>query len=123
MICNKPHDAVDTGLQRAAGVTTKHVNVKGLQEVHKSSVDLGQEPDSEDDRKAEDEEIDEVSKYLEIGRRQPRVTAIQTEACKVLVHSRVDDKENDAADNEVDWSGEDGDGVITVSWRAGVWLD
>ena len=49
--------------------------------------------------------------------------AVQTEAREVGLYSGVKDEEDSAADDEVDWPGEDSDGVVSVSGRTGVRLD
>ena len=65
-IRDQPDKTVDAGLQRTAGVASKHMDVESLQEVHQGCVHLRQETDGEDEREGQDESVHEISAYLEI---------------------------------------------------------
>ena len=93
------------------------MNVNGLQNIHESRVDLWQQADCEDDGKCKNESDDEVSANFEITDSEPGTLTVQLEARHLLADGRVEDEDQGAAEDEVDGSGEDRDGIEAVCGR------
>ena len=99
------------------------MDINGLEDVHSSCVDLGQETHCEDDGKDEDETDDEVSADFEIVNSEPNAISIDLEASDLNVYRRVENENDNTADNEIYGTGKNSDGIKAVSGRAGIWLD
>ena len=99
------------------------MDIDCLQEIHEGGVHLGQESYGEDERKGEDESEDEVSADVEIRGGQPGGVTVQTEARELTLPGLIQAEKDETGEDEVHRPREDGDGVVTVGRRAGVWLD
>ena len=115
-------DAVEAGLQAAAGVAPKHVDVELLQQVHGGRVDLGKEAQREDQGEGEDDGVDHVPGHQELAGGEPH-PAVELYACTSLPGGRLQRQRRPAAQAEVDGPREHGGGVEAVCGRAGVRLD